>query len=113
MLRKLFIIAILAMVVQRWDEIQSFIQPLVNAEAAEQQQVTLYATSWCGYCAKTRKLLDDNHIAYTEYDIESSEEGNRQYKALGGQGIPVLQIGTEVVNGYNPGLILRLAKSAG
>lgn len=73
-------------------------------------KVILYATSWCGYCAKARELMDKNNIEYFEYDIEKSTKGYSQHKALGGSGIPVLLINGEVIKGYNPGRILSLAK---
>lgn len=66
----------------------------------------MYGTSWCGYCAKARKLLKKHDITYFEYDIEKSEEGHRQFKALGGRGIPLFQINGEVVKGYAPDKIL-------
>ncbi|MCP4274300.1 MAG: glutaredoxin family protein [Gammaproteobacteria bacterium] len=68
----------------------------------------MYGTSWCGYCAKARKLLDEHGITYFEYDIESSTEGYNQHKDLGGRGVPVFQIGGKVLKGYNPGKILQL-----
>ncbi len=68
----------------------------------------MYGTSWCGYCAKARKLLDDHNITYFEYDSEVSEEGYRQYRDLGGRGIPVFKIGGKVLKGYKPKRILQL-----
>ncbi|MCP3931969.1 MAG: hypothetical protein GY705_23085 [Bacteroidetes bacterium] len=68
----------------------------------------MYGTSWCGYCAKARKLLDDHNITYFEYDIEASKEGYNQHKDLGGRGVPVFQIGGKVLKGYNPQRLLQL-----
>lgn len=65
------------------------------------KEVILYATAWCGYCKKTRAFLDKNHIKYTEYDIEKSEDGLKQHKALGGQGVPTLDIKGTVIHGYS------------
>lgn len=74
-------------------------------------EVVLYATSWCGYCKKTRALLRDQQIAFTEYDIEKSERGAREFKALNGRGIPLVLIDGEVVRGYDPDRILKLAQA--
>ena len=41
-------------------------------------EIVLYATSWCGYCAKTRELLQGDGIAYREVDIEKDAVGRRQ-----------------------------------
>ena len=111
MLKKIFLVAALVLVVQNWGEIKSLINPPPDFAADHDGKVILYATSWCGYCAKTRKLLLKNNIDYFEYDIEKSAEGNRQHKALGGRGIPVLLIKGKVIKGYNPNLIMELAKS--
>ena len=52
--------------------------------AAEQApRITLDATSWCGYCRKTRALLKELDVAYVEKDIEKSEEGREEYLAKG------------------------------
>lgn len=33
--------------------------------------LTVYSTTWCGYCRRLKKQLDENGIAYTEIDIEA------------------------------------------
>jgi mycoredoxin len=35
--------------------------------------VTMYTTSWCGYCRRLKAGLDREGIAYTEIDIEVDE----------------------------------------
>jgi mycoredoxin len=32
--------------------------------------VTMYSTSWCGYCHRLKKVLKSEGIAYDEVDIE-------------------------------------------
>jgi mycoredoxin len=32
--------------------------------------VTVYTTSWCGYCHRLMTVLESNRIAYDEVDIE-------------------------------------------
>ena len=32
--------------------------------------LTMYTTTWCGYCVRLKHLLDRDGIAYTEVDIE-------------------------------------------
>ena len=97
-------------VIQNWGVITKFINPPLDFSAAHGGIVILYATTWCGYCVKARKLLEDNDIEYFEYDIEKSAEGKRQHKVLGGSGIPVLLIKGETIKGYNPRLILKVLK---
>jgi len=79
--------------------------------ATYENSVVLYATSWCGYCKKTRELLANNGIEYIEYDIEHSSRGKKEYDQLGGRGVPLLLIGGQTVRGYDPNTILKLAKN--
>jgi mycoredoxin len=70
-------------------------------EADPSKEVVLFATSWCGYCAKARDFFERNEIAYTEYDIERSEEGRRRYEALGGVGVPVFTVDGAPIYGFD------------
>jgi mycoredoxin len=35
--------------------------------------VTMYTTTWCGYCVRLKKLMQQEGIAYAEVDIERDE----------------------------------------
>ena len=35
-----------------------------------QGTVTMYSTTWCGYCQRLKKQMDREGIAYTEINIE-------------------------------------------
>lgn len=87
-----------------WDRIDRFFDgaPAVTGSG----EVILYATSWCGYCKKTRELFADQGIPYREYDIEVSAEGRERYEALGGNGVPVIDIRGTVVHGFDEDEIL-------
>jgi glutaredoxin len=75
--------------------------PILNVSG--DNQVILYSTTWCGYCAKTREYFADNHIQYTDLDVEHSERGRSDYKSLGGNGIPIVVINNDApIHGYNP-----------
>lgn len=84
---------------QYWDKLPGWFAP---AEANRNGEVVLYATDWCGYCAKTRVLLAEEGIAYREVDIEKNASGRAQYQALGGRGVPVLDVRGTIIHGYNP-----------
>ena len=71
-------------------------------------KVVLYATSWCGYCEKTRDLFEQRNIQYIELDIESSLEGKTEFDQLGAKGIPLVLIKGRVVEGYAPNAVLNL-----
>lgn len=110
-MKKLILVATALFIFQKWGAIVNYIDPPPDYAVAHNGKVILYATSWCPYCAKTRKLLQDNNIDYFEYDIEKSEEGRAEYTKLGGNGVPVLLIKGQVINGFNPSKILALVTS--
>ena len=33
-------------------------------------ELIMYSTTWCGYCRRLKRQLDDEGIAYTEVNIE-------------------------------------------
>jgi len=68
----------------------------------QKKKVTIYVTSWCPYCKKLEKFLRGNNIRYTRYNIERSAKGRKEYKRLGGGGVPIVKIGSKVIRGYNP-----------
>ena len=65
------------------------------------KRVTMYATSWCGYCNKARQYFRAKGIDYIEYDIEKDERARRMYDALGGKGVPVILVGKKRLNGFS------------
>ena len=107
-MKKYILISIVIAVVLNWTAIANFISPTTDYTIAHDGKVILYSTSWCGYCEKTRELLNENDIEYHEYDVENSQEGRKQYNQLGVKGVPVLLINGVVVDGYDPSKIMKL-----
>ena len=89
----------------RW-RIELLLNPIDNT-ALQAQDVLMYSTSWCPYCAKTRNFLQQADIPFTELDIEKSDSALKQYQQLGGRGVPVLKIGRIVIQGYDPELMRK------
>ena len=88
------------------DRIQSYSAPEVRAPAsrtaiATTQPVVMYATSWCGYCAKARAYFAKNRIAYVEYDVEKNPAANAEFKRLGGRGVPLIVQGGNMMRGFS------------
>lgn len=83
-------------------------------KAPEQQRPTsdgtsveLFMTSWCGYCKKMVRFLNEKGIPYTAYDIEKDSAAANTYKELGGKGVPVVRVGSHVVHGYSPEAVMN------
>jgi glutaredoxin len=94
-------LAVLVLVVMvNWRHIDRFFDG-EPAATGNQGEVVLYATSWCGYCSKTRELFEEQGVAYTEFDIERSEEGMRRFEALDGNGVPLVDVRGTIIQGYD------------
>ncbi|HXR01095.1 MAG TPA: glutaredoxin family protein [Pseudomonas sp.] len=107
-LKKFLLIMLVVVVYQNWGKIEHFVNP--SQAAPTQAQVTLYATDWCGYCKQTRRFLDSKGIPYTEFDIEKSAAGRKAYEALGGRGIPLIDVNGTLIRGFSPDEILAALK---
>ncbi|WP_110948636.1 glutaredoxin family protein [Pseudomonas bohemica] len=111
-LKKFVLIMLVVVVYQNWGKIEHFVNPsqAVSTQAQAQAKVVLYATDWCGYCKQTRRFLDSKGIPYTEFDIEKSKEGRKAYEALGGRGIPLIDVNGTLIRGFSPDEILAALK---
>ncbi|MFJ4141350.1 glutaredoxin family protein [Pseudomonas sp. NPDC089734] len=111
-LKKFALIMLVVVVYQNWGKIENLINPppASVAHSYSQAKVVMYATEWCGYCKQTRRFLDSKGIAFTEYDIEKSAEGRKAYEALGGRGIPLLDVNGTLIRGFSPDEILAALK---
>ncbi|MEM6640153.1 MAG: glutaredoxin family protein [Pseudomonadota bacterium] len=65
--------------------------------------VTVFTTAWCGYCKKTKHFLKTHGIPFIERDIEASDEAMTTFVQLGGQGVPLVVVGEQIVSGYSLG----------
>lgn len=95
---KFLLVSTAILIAMQWRTLLYYLSPPPDFS---QGKVVLYATDWCPYCQKTRTLLEQRHISYKEYNIESSEEGRDQYRRLAGNGVPVLLVDGQVVRGYH------------
>jgi glutaredoxin len=73
-----------------------------RAGAATAGQVTMYSTSWCGHCKNARNYFAAKRIAYREIDVEKSPEAAREFKSLGGSGVPLILVGGRAMSGFSP-----------
>ena len=72
---------------------------LSREENCGQVYVVLYTTASCGYCAKARRFLNRNNVAWCEKDINRSKTNYREYRALRGRGVPLAQYDRKHING--------------
>jgi len=109
-MKKFIAIVLMFGIYQNWDGINSFVSGSPEYQPGS-DGVVLYATEWCGYCQKTRELFAQHNIPYVEYDIEKSDKGYREYRRLGGRGVPVVNANGTIIHGYSPQQILAALPS--
>jgi len=77
-------------------------------------RVTLYALSTCGWCRKTKELLDANQVQYEYIDVDQCQgdernEASAKVRELNPRAsFPTMQIDGEVVTGFDEDRIREL-----
>lgn len=75
------------------------------SKTAKVKKVEIFITDWCPYCRQLETFLKSKKIAYERYDIEKNFAGKKKYKSLGGEGVPLVLIGSKVIKGFDPDAI--------
>lgn len=77
-----------------------------------EKQVTIYSTPVCHFCQQAKEYFSNNNIQYTEHDVAADQEKRQEMVELTGQmGVPVIQIGDDVVIGFDEAKIDELLKA--
>ena len=63
--------------------------------------LVMYTTTRCPYCAKARKYFAKQSISYVEKNINFSPGYHREFKRLGGKGVPLILSGKYQMSGFN------------
>ncbi len=66
--------------------------------------ITIYSTSWCGFCKMAKKYLDDKNIAYSDKNIEEDKAAyDELMKKVDGNymGVPVIDINGQMILGFD------------
>lgn len=64
--------------------------------------VVVYTTSTCPYCASLKGYLSSRGIAFVERNVETDPSAAQEMVRISGQqGVPVTQIGDEVIVGFD------------
>ena len=88
--------------------------PAAALPSPEEGTVTMFSTTWCGYCRVLKKAMDREGIAYTEVNIEHAPDAAEFVMAVNGgnQTVPTVLFpdGTAATN---PSLAEVRARLAG
>ncbi len=73
------------------------------------KEVTIYSTPTCHYCHMAKEFFKEKGVAYTEHDVAGDMEQRKIMMEKSGQlGVPVIQIGDELIIGFNKPVIVDL-----
>jgi len=81
-------------------QVNTYTAPQILDSVYRSSGVVMYSASWCTVCRKASKYFRQKGITFTEYDIERSEKGRREYNKLGARGVPVILVGDKRLNGF-------------
>ncbi len=85
--------------------------PKLAKAPASPKKVEVYIKSWCPYCKQALELLKSRGISYASYDVETDSNAYGRYKALGGSGVPVIVVDSQVIHGYSADSLLAALNS--
>ncbi len=73
------------------------------------KKVRIYSTPTCTYCIVLKRYLDEKGVDYEEVDISKDEKAQKEMVEKTGQmGVPVTEIGEELVIGFDKNKIEEL-----
>ena len=72
------------------------------AESTGAHTVTIYTTPSCGFCKMAKAFFQEHSIKYTELNVlEDLKARSHMMEASGQSGVPVIEIDSEIVVGFN------------
>ncbi len=76
----------------------------------DEPRIILYETSWCGYCRKATRLLEQLDADFEARDIEKDRKAAAEFrrKSGGRGGVPLIDVDGELVRGYDEPRIRKL-----
>jgi glutaredoxin len=72
-----------------------------SSKAAVQKNVVIYTDPRSQSCADALEFFNQNNVPVTQYDISASEENRKRFKSVNGEGVPLIFIGDERINGWS------------
>ncbi|MDD5165726.1 MAG: glutaredoxin family protein [Candidatus Pacebacteria bacterium] len=66
------------------------------------KNVVIYSTPTCTYCNMAKSFFKANNVSYVEHNVATDLEKRREMIDKTGQmGVPVIDIGSEVIVGFD------------
>ncbi len=75
----------------------------------KEKTVKIYSTPTCHYCNLAKDFFKENGVRYEEYNVGTDMEKRKEMMDKSGQmGVPVIDIGGEVVVGFDEAQISKI-----
>ena len=75
------------------------------------QRITVYSTPTCPYCHKIKEYLKKKNIEFRDIDVtKNRKDADEIIKKSGQMGVPIIEIGKEIVIGADIEKIEKLLK---
>ena len=73
----------------------------------------IYTTKWCHFCKEAKKYFKQNGVEFEEVDVENDSEAAGEMVVKSGQmGVPVIDIGGDIIIGFDRGRIKKALEAA-
>ena len=83
-------------------------------EGKKMSKVIVYSTSTCPYCVMAKNYLESLNVEFEEVNVqEDKEKAQEMIKKSGQMGVPVLDVGGEIIVGFNKPSVDAALKKAG
>ncbi|MDF1496554.1 MAG: Uxx-star family glutaredoxin-like (seleno)protein [Patescibacteria group bacterium] len=75
--------------------------------------ITIYTTPTCPYCKLAKDYFKDKGITFSEIDVAADPAAaNEMVKKSGQMGVPVIELGDEIVVGWNESAVEEVLKKS-
>ncbi len=73
------------------------------------KKVILYSTQACPWCVRAKDFLKEHDVEFQDIDVSQDHEAAQRMVERSGQtGVPVIEIGDEVIVGFDKARIMEL-----
>jgi glutaredoxin-like YruB-family protein len=77
------------------------------------KKVVIYSTKSCIWCGKAKEFFKEHKIKYKEVDVGANiKAAQEMIMKSGQQGVPVIEIGKDIIVGYDEDKIKKLLNIA-
>jgi glutaredoxin-like YruB-family protein len=74
-------------------------------------KVKVYSTPTCPWCVRVKEFLKDKGVEFDDIDVSKDQKAAQQMIEKSGQmGVPVLEVGEEIIIGFNKEAIEKALK---